>query len=348
MIDEHKRAMWTVSLMSLNLLSFSSGAASVCASAGDNEAQTVISQETEECTVSPSLGFFSVAQGASVDVTREGVGGVAVYIPDNNLEAFGNGGTITSAYTGIRIASNGPGVSNETHIDDFINDGLISVTGGTGIAAVYNVSGFIGDFTNSGTLQNDSLITNMALNSDLTGKNNYTTALYNLSSIDAVFNNGEIKAATGITNLTTSGITNRIGKIDNTGTITGSVGNGILNEGTIGSILNESGGIIQGADTGISNAGNISQIVNSGTIRGGNWSVYNSGNINGGIHNSGLLEGPVYLGNSAIYISGAGAVINGAVAGQAGSAVSVGDGNTTAAFTATNNVSVDSITVTSG
>jgi len=345
---EKKYAMWTVSLMSLNLLSFSSVAASVCASAGDNEAQTVTSQETEECTVSPSLGFFSVAQGASVDVTREGVGGVAVYIPDNNLEVFGNGGTITSAYTGIRIASNGPGVSNETHIDDFINDGLISVTGGTGIAAVYNVSGFIGDFTNSGTLQNDSLITNMALNSDLTGNDNYTTALYNLSSIDAVFNNGKIKAATGITNLTTSGITNRIGKIDNTGTITGSVGNGLLNEGTIGSILNESGGIIQGADTGISNAGNISQIVNSGTIRGGNWSVYNSGNISGGIHNSGLLDGSVYLGNSAIYISGTRAVINGALTGQAGSAVFVGDGNTSAAFTATNNASVDNITVTSG
>ncbi|WP_233443255.1 MULTISPECIES: autotransporter outer membrane beta-barrel domain-containing protein [Enterobacter] len=345
---EKKYAMWTVSLMSLNLLSFSSVAASVCASAGDNEAQTVTSQETEQCTVSPSLGFFSVAQGASVDVTREGVGGVAVYIPDNNLEVFGNGGTITSAYTGIRIASNGPGVSNETHIDDFINDGLISVTGGTGIAAVYNVSGFIGDFTNSGTLQNDSLITNIALNSDLTGNDNYTTALYNLSSIDAVFNNGKIKAATGITNLTTSGITNRIGKIDNTGTITGSVGNGLLNEGTIGSILNESGGIIQGADTGISNAGNISQIVNSGTIRGGNWSVYNSGNISGGIHNSGLLDGSVYLGNSAIYISGTRAVINGALTGQAGSAVFVGDGNTSAAFTATNNASVDNITVTSG
>ncbi|WP_272848560.1 autotransporter outer membrane beta-barrel domain-containing protein [Pantoea ananatis] len=348
MIHEKKHVLWTVSLMSLNLLSFSSVAASVCDSVADEDSQTVTSQDTEECAVSPSLGFFSVAQGASVDVTREGVGGVAVYIPDNNLEVFGNGGTITSAYTGIRIASNGPGVSNETHIDDFINDGLISVTGGTGIAAVYNVSGFIGDFTNSGTLQNDSLITNMALNSDLTGNDNYTTALYNLSSIDAVFNNGKIKAATGITNLTTSGITNRIGKIDNTGTITGSVGNGILNEGTIGSILNESGGIIQGADTGISNAGNISQIVNSGTIRGRNWSVYNSGNISGGIHNSGLLDGSVYLGNSAIYISGTRAVINGALTGQAGSAVFVGDGNTSAAFTATNNASVDNITVNSG
>lgn len=71
---EKKYAMWTVSLMSLNLLSFSSVAASVCASVGDNEAQTVTSQETEECTVSPSLSFFNVAKGASVDVTREGTG----------------------------------------------------------------------------------------------------------------------------------------------------------------------------------------------------------------------------------------------------------------------------------
>ena len=348
MLYENKRAMWTVSLMSLNLLSFSSVAASVCASAGDNEAQTVTSQETEECTVSPSLGFFTVAKGASVDVTREGTGFVSVSVTDNNLESFGNSGTIASAYTGVRVASNGPGSGNETHIDDFFNDGLISVSGGSGIAAVHNISGFIGDFTNSGTLLNDSVSTSVALNSDLTGNDNYTTALYNLSSIDAVFNNGTIRAATGITNLTTSGITNRIGKIDNTGSITGTTANGILNEGTVGSIINESGGVIQGADTGISNAGNISQIVNSGTIRGGNWSVYNSGTINGGIHNSGLLDGPVYLGNSAIYISGAGAVINGAVTGRAGSAVSVGDASNGAAFTATNSVSVDNITVTSG
>ncbi|WP_260411963.1 autotransporter outer membrane beta-barrel domain-containing protein [Pantoea ananatis] len=334
--------------MSLNLLSFSSAAASVCASAGDNEAQTVTTQETEECTVSPSLGFFTVAKGASVDVTREGTSFVSVSVTDNNLESFSNSGTIASAHTGVRVASNGPGSGNETHIDDFFNDGLISVSGGSGIAAVHNISGFIGDFTNSGTLLNDSVSTNLALNSDLTGKDNYTTALYNLSSIDAVFNNGTIRAATGITNLTTSGITNRIGKIDNTGLITGTIANGILNEGTVGSIINESGGIIQGADTGISNAGNISQIVNSGTIRGKNWSVYNSGNISGGIHNSGLLDGLVYLGNSAIYISGVGAVINGAVTGRTGSAVSVGDGNTTAAFTATNSVSVDSITITSG
>lgn len=348
MVYEKKHAMWTASLMSLNLLSFSSVAASVCASAGDNEVQTITSQETEECTVSPSLGFFTVAEGASVDVTREGNGFVAVSVPENNLDNFANGGTIASAYIAVRVASNGPGSANETHIEDFMNDGLISVTGGAGIAAVYNISGFIGDFTNNGTLQNDSAITSLALNSDLTGKDNYTTALYNLSSIDSVLNSGVIRAATGITNLTTSGITNRIGQISNSGIISGTVGNGILNEGTVGSIINESAGIIQGADTGISNAGNISQIENSGTIRGGNWSVYNSGNISGGVHNSGLIDGPVYLGHSAIYISGSRAVINGAVTGQAGSNVSVGDGSNNAAFTATNNVSVDNITVNSG
>ncbi|MEJ1268932.1 hypothetical protein WDV93_24550 [Pantoea ananatis] len=86
--------------MSLNLLSFSSVVASVCDSVADEDSQTVTSQETEECTVSPSLVFFSVAQGASVDVTREGVGGVAVYAPDNNLEVFDNSGIIISAYTG--------------------------------------------------------------------------------------------------------------------------------------------------------------------------------------------------------------------------------------------------------
>lgn len=345
---EKKHAMWTFSLMSLNLLSFSSVAASVCASVSDNEAQTVTSQETEECTVSPSLGFFTVAEGASVDVTREGTGFIAVSVPDNNLESFGNSGTIASAYTGVRVASNGPGSENETHIDDFFNDGLISVSGGSGIAAVHNISGFIGDFTNSGTLQNDSVSTSTALNSDLTGNDNYTTALYNLSSIESVFNNGIIRAATGITNLTTSGITNRIGNIDNAGTITGSVGNGILNEGTVGSILNESGGTIQGADTGISNAGNISQINNSGTIKGGRWSIFNAGSISDGIHNAGLLDGPVYLGHSSLFISGTRASVNGSITGLTGSYLYLGDGSTTTVFTATNNVNVDSIVVTSG
>jgi len=348
MTHEKKHVIWTVSLMSLSFLSFSSVAASMCAAAGDNESQTITSQETEECTVSPSLGFFTVAEGASVDVTREGNGFVAVSILDNNLESFGNGGTIASAYTGVRIASNGPGSENETHIDDFINDGLISVSGGSGIAAVYNISGFIGDFTNSGTLQNDSVNTSMALNSDLTGKDNYTTALYNLSSIDSVLNSGVIRAATGITNLTTSGITNRIGKIDNAGTITGTVGNGILNEGTVGSIINKPGGIIQGADTGISNAGNLTQINNSGTIKGGDWSVFNSGNIRDGIHNAGLLDGPVYLGHSSLFISGSSATVNGSVTGLTGSSLSVGDESTNATFTATNNVSVDDIIVNSG
>lgn len=348
MIYEKKQVMLTASLISLNLLSFSSSAASVCASTGDNEAQTVTSQETEECTVSPSLGFFTVAKGASVDVTRDGTGFVSVSVTNNYLESFNNSGTIASAYIGVRVASNGPGFENETHIDDFINNGLISVSGDSGIAAVYNISGFIEEVINDGTLQNESVSTSAALNSDLTGDNNYTTALYNLSSIDSIFNSGTIRAATGITNLTTSGIINQIGKIDNIGSITGIIANGILNEGTVGSIINEPGGLIQGADTGISNAGNISQIVNSGTIRGGNWSVYNSGKVSGGIHNSGLLDGSVYLGNSTIYISGTKAVINGAVTGEQGSAMFVGDGNTPATFTATNNVNVDSIIVTSG
>ncbi|MGC0862088.1 hypothetical protein WKG86_24340, partial [Pantoea agglomerans] len=189
-----------------------------------------------------------------------------------------------------------------------------------------------------GTLQNDSVNTSMALNSDLTGKDNYTTALYNLSSIDSVLNSGVIRAATGITNLTTSGITNRIGNIDNAGTITGTVGNGILNEGTVGSIINKSGGIIQGASTGINNAGNITQINNSGTIKGGSWSVFNSGNISNGIHNAGLLDGPVYLGHSSLFISGSSATVNGSVTGLTGSSLSVGDESTTATFTATNNV----------
>lgn len=64
-------------------------------------------------------GFFTVAKSASVDVTREGTGFVSVSVTDNNLESFGNSGTIASAYTGVRVASNGPGSGNETHIDDF-------------------------------------------------------------------------------------------------------------------------------------------------------------------------------------------------------------------------------------
>lgn len=316
----------------------------------DDDAQTINDNQTVECTVSPALGIFSVAQNASVDVTQLGAGETAVYVPNNNLDVFLNSGSIAGTFTGVSVSSNGTGAENETHIDDFTNTGFITVSGGAGIAAVYNISGFIDSLNNSGTLSNDSLSASPALNSDLTGNDNYTTGLYNLASIGTLTNSGSISGATAITNLTSSGIENRIGTINNTGTLTGTIANGILNEGNIGVINNSKEGTIKGAEAGLVNAGTINQINNAGTLGGGTWALYNGGTVSGGIHNSGILNGAVYLGDATLYISGNSAAVNGPVTGTAGSVFSVGDGSTVAqyALQADNPVTTGSLIIGQG
>ena len=85
---------------------------------------------------------------------------------------------------------------------------------------------------------------------------------------------------------------------------------------------------------------------NTGTLG----SFTNTGTVTGGILYAGTIRDDVGLGGATLILAGNRAVLGGIVSGTPGdgSTVSVGGVNNSAAFTATNNVSVDNITVSSG
>jgi len=151
---------------------------------------------------------------------------------------------------------------------------------------------------------------------------------------------------------------------------------------TVGSVINAtttlsdtvaftSNGIISGAFTNTGNVragqvaldiednGSVGALDNRGTLSGSLYAVRNTGTlgtftntgtVTGGVLNAGTISGDVSLGGAALILAGNRAVLGGTVSGTPGdgSSVSVGDGSNSAAFTATNRVSVDSITVSSG
>ncbi|MDN4129684.1 autotransporter outer membrane beta-barrel domain-containing protein [Pantoea ananatis] len=126
------------------------------------------------------------------------------------------------------------------------------------------------------------------------------------------------------------------GGFTNTGTVrAGQVALDIEDNGSVGAIDNR--GTLAGGLYAVRNTGTLGTFTNAGTITGG-------------ILNAGTISGDVSLGGAALILAGNRAVLGGTVRGIPGdgSAVSVGDGSNSAAFTATNRVSVDSITVTSG
>lgn len=109
----------------------------------------------------------------------------------------------------------------------------------------------------------------------------------------------------------------------------------------------------------IEDNGSVGAIDNRGTLSGGQYAVRNTGMlgtftntgmVTGGILNAGTISGDVGLGDATLILAGNRAVLGGSVSGTTGdgSTVSVGDVNYSAAFTATNNASVDNITVNSG
>lgn len=126
------------------------------------------------------------------------------------------------------------------------------------------------------------------------------------------------------------------GEFTNTGNVrAGEVALDIEDNGSVGEIDNQ--GILSGGQYAVRNTGTLGSLTNTGTITGG-------------ILNAGTISGDVSLGGASLILAGSRAVLGGAVSGTLGdgSRVSVGDASNGTAFTATNNVSVDSITVTSG
>ncbi|WP_244213029.1 autotransporter outer membrane beta-barrel domain-containing protein [[Curtobacterium] plantarum] len=149
-----------------------------------------------------------------------------------------------------------------------------------------------------------------------------------------------------------------VGSVLNT-TTTLSDTTAFTNNGTISGTFTNTGAVRAGeVALDIEDNGSVGAIDNRGTLSGGQYAVRNTGmlgsftntgTVTGGILNAGTISGDVSLGGATLILAGSRAVLGGTVSGTTGdgSTVSVGDLNNSAAFTATNNVSVDSITVAS-
>ncbi|WP_175626380.1 MULTISPECIES: autotransporter domain-containing protein [Oxalobacteraceae] len=208
------------------------------------------------------------------------------------------------------------------------------------------------DIINHGTIRNDATTQNNAAIGTLNG----------FGVLNRITNTGLIESVGGTTSRAIFNLFQITNGIDNSGTIRGKT-SGITNEratSTIGGIRNTSGGVIAAIDAngaGITNNGLISQgIVNSGTISGNQAGILNSGTIssntdgyaidnrggtiNGGISNSGILDGKIALDSASLRITGTTARVSGDISGGGTSSITI-DGN----FTAEAAANVGTITV---
>ncbi len=203
----------------------------------------------------------TLGNSGSINVVYDAglIGGTAVAIGANNS---GSIGTVTIA-SGGTISGGASGIHNANTITAVINSGLIYGGGGGNTGGIYNPG------SNIGTIVNNS-------GGSIVGAN------------DGIWNNG-----------------GSIGSISNSGYIDGNGSGGpngtggIISTGTIGTIVNNGGGTITGADTGIYNAfagHSIGLLSNSGTITGATYAILNSGTIST-INNT---VGGVILGRTAI------------------------------------------------
>ncbi|MBB6255444.1 beta strand repeat-containing protein, partial [Nitrospirillum iridis] len=153
------------------------------------------------------------------------------------------------------------------------NSGTISASNAVYVAA----TGSLGSFSNTGVL---------------TGAN---AALDNLGTIGSIANGtlGTLGVMTGGVGVANAGV---IGTLVSYGTVTGTTGAGVDNQGTINALGNA--GLINGATSGISNAGTVGLFVNIGQVTGGSRAIANSGSL-GLLSNSGLLSGVTALYNAA-------------------------------------------------
>lgn len=122
-------------------------------------------------------------------------------------------------------------------------------------------------------------------------------------------NSGDITGETGIHSVNGDRIINS-GKIDATV-------DGILAEGTVGTITNRKGGEIIGDDTGISIDSDASRIVNFGKITGGSYSLTDyDGEMT--IINRGTIEGHILMGGGNDTFDTRGGTFNSIIAGGLG------------------------------
>jgi hypothetical protein len=189
---------------------------------------------------------------------------------DTGLSNQGNIGTATNADGGT-IAGSLYGVYSNGNLAALINDSGATISGVSTAITVYNHT--------ITTLTNNGLVTGTI------GVDNLNGTVVNLS------NSGTISAsATGTRNSTA------IGTISNSGTISAEYA--IINEGTgtIGAAINQSGGLISAASSGIDNFGVLHTLTNSGTISVGVSGIYNDGQLDT-LTNNGTILGKYGIAN---------------------------------------------------
>lgn len=229
-------------------------------------------------------GDLLINPGAAVSGGDDGV-----FSGGASLGILSNSGQLSGSFSGIYIDGN--------TIDRIENASSGSINGRDYGIAIFSSSSVVKALVNSGTISSPS----------------GTAAISNEGTINTLINNsGGIILGGDLT----AGIYNRrnIGTLTNSGTIKGGVNQnnsllaysyGIQNDSsaTIGTLNNNSGGIIYGHASGIYNYASsgtalITELNNSGLIDGGGYGIWNDGrgkittlnNLAGGTINNGILN----------------------------------------------------------
>lgn len=218
---------------------------------------------------------------------------IVTVTPTGVVDSFINHGTIMNMPNNIFIGSNNSGaVGNNGHILNLFNTRTGTITGYRGI----NNTGTIDDLTNDGVIT--------AANNNMMPMPGQNGAIYNQGLIGTLHNTGTLQTGT-LNFFGSAGVLNwgTINSIINDGLISGSA-DGITNHGSIGTIENNSriAGINNGINANSSSGNSIAEIVNNGEITGGLYGIYltsySDQNPATLITNNGTLSG----GNSALYI----------------------------------------------
>ena len=268
-------------------------------------------------TITGTFDGFSNA-GLIGTVNNSGLisGGIYAALENNN------GGTIGTIINSGTIGSGGSGFAidnvelNTISVISNSASGLISAS-----SAAVNNSGSIGTVSNSGTITAQNAMYNGSSGSIGTISNSgtivgTTNGIYNAGHVTAIVNSGRISGSSnGIENSSWA----TIGTITNSGTIasgaSGESGIVAYNGSSIGTIVNNSAGLISANSYGIASQGVIALISNSGTVTGTDGGIYNEipGATIGTLLNSGSINlvmnlGLIGTGATAISIGSNGSI----------------------------------------
>jgi len=241
----------------------------------------------------------------------------------SGTSAFGidnTGGTIASLTNaaGGTIASNGTAIATQGGtIGQLTNNGLI--TGGSLAIATDSLTS-ITQLTNNGTITSTELANPAILQAGTLGTLlNAGTINGTYYGLDATGKIGSIVNAAGAT----LGLTRiydpgapaaSVGSVTNSGTILG-----ISNDATLGTVTNLAGGVISGADGGLTSTGSLTTVSNAGLMRGTFYGASISGTL-GSLTNTGTIAGDLNNFGYGLGLSGSvGTITNsGTIAGDRG------------------------------